>query len=116
MNSGIASTGNDVTLPTAVQPLLQATVTLDPTVNTPALETYANANPLPAEMVAVAPLVKEKVRFPNRTRHRVVGEQLVPMDSTVALERVTAKSPNCVAIDAAGGPCSKVHELVAVQP
>jgi hypothetical protein len=38
------------------------------------------------------------------------------MASVVALVQVTAKSPNWLAIDAAGGPCSKVHEFVAVHP
>jgi hypothetical protein len=116
VNTGIASDGNAVTLPSAVQPLLQLTVTLDPTVNTPALETYTRANPLPAEIVAVAPVANEYTRLPNRTWQGVVVEQLAPMDSVVALVHVTAKSPNWVAIDAAGGPCSKLHEFVAVQP
>jgi hypothetical protein len=39
VNKGIASAGNAVTLAAGVQPLLQLTVTFDPTVRTPALET-----------------------------------------------------------------------------
>ncbi len=45
-------------------------------------------------------------------RHGVTVEQLAPIASVVALVLVTAKSPNWLAIDAAGGPCSKVHELL----
>ena len=116
VNSGIASAGNDVTPVSAVHPLLHVAVTFDPSVSTPVLETYTSANPLPAEIVAVAPLPNENTKLPNRTTHGVVVEQPAPMASVVALVRVTAKSPNWLAIDAAGGPCSKVHEFVAVQP
>jgi hypothetical protein len=42
-----------------VQPLLQLAVTFDPTVNTPALDMYTSANPLPPEMVVIAPAPKE---------------------------------------------------------
>ena len=74
------------------------------------------ANPLPAEIVTVAPLPNEYTSAPNRTVQGVVVEQPAPIASVVALVRVTAKSPNWLAIDAAGGPCSNVHEFVAVQP
>ncbi len=104
MNSGIASTGKAVTPLNAVQPLLQLVVTLDPTVNTPALETYTRASPLPAEIVAVAPVPKEYTKLPNLTRQGVAVEQLAPMASVVALVSVAAKSPNWLAIDAARRP------------
>jgi hypothetical protein len=116
VNNGIESAGNAVTLPTAVQPPPHATVTFDPTVKTPALETYTRANPLPAEIVAVAPLPNEKTCPPKRTAQGVELEQPAPTASTVELLRVTAKSPNWLAIEAAGGPCSKVHVLAVVQP
>jgi hypothetical protein len=75
-----------------------------------------NANPLPAEMVTVAPLANEYTSAPNRTVQGVDAEQPVPMARVVVLVAVTAKSPNWLAIDAAGGPCSSVQELEAVQP
>jgi hypothetical protein len=49
----------------------------------------------------------------------VLAEQLVPIVRTVALVRVTAKSPNWLAIEAPAPPPevdSSDHEFSAVQP
>ena len=67
-------------------------------------------------MVAVAPALNEYTSAPNRTLQGVARAQLAPIASVVALLRVTAKSPNWLAIEAAGGACSKVQEFDAVQP
>jgi hypothetical protein len=75
-----------------------------------------NASPLPADIVTVAPLPNEYTSAPNRTVQGVDVVQPAPIASVVALVAVTAKSPNWLAIDAAGGPCSSVQEFDAVQP
>ncbi len=75
-----------------------------------------NARPLPADIVTVAPLPNENTSAPNRTVQGVDVEHAAPMASVVALVAVTAKSPNWLAIDAAGGPCSSVQEFDVVQP
>jgi hypothetical protein len=116
VNRGIASAGKAVTPLCATHPLLQLAVTLCPTVNVPALETYMNASPLPAEIVTVVPLPNEYTSAPNLTVQGVDVKQPAPIASVVALLRATAKSPNWLAMDAAGGPCSSVQEFDAVQP
>ena len=75
-----------------------------------------SARPLPADIVAVAPLPNEYTSPPNRTVQGVNVVQPPPIVRVVALVAVTPKSPNWLAIDAAGGPCSSVHEFDDVQP
>jgi hypothetical protein len=116
VNNGIASAGNAVTPLCAVQAPLQLAVTLCPTVKIPALETYTNATPLPAEIVTDAPAPNEYTKAPNLTEQGMDPEQPLPIASVVALVRATAKSPSWLAIDAAGGPCSSVHEFAVVHP
>ena len=75
-----------------------------------------SARPLPDDMVAVAPLPNEYTSPPKRTVQGVDVLQPAPIVSVVALVAVTPKSPNWLAVDAVGGPCSSVHESDDVQP